>query len=96
MSDEDLLKRAERALTEIKVAQGLSDEHASVLAALRLRLKGDPGASLEEMLATAGDLGQDRKIEELLSEQPKAKRSLDDALADEAGAKPKKTLDDLL
>ena len=31
--DEKLLRRAEAALAEVKVAQGLSDKHASVLAA---------------------------------------------------------------
>lgn len=93
--DEALLRQAERALTEIKVAHGLSDEHASVLAALRLRLKGDPGKSLEDMLAAAGDLGQDRKLEELLAEpSAKKKRSLDDALAEPPKKKP--SLDDLL
>jgi hypothetical protein len=92
--DEALLRQAERALTEIKVAQGLSDEHASVLAALRLRLTGDPGTSLEDMLAAAGDLGQERKLEELLSEEPKKKPSLDDALAQPPKKKP--SLDDLL
>ena len=35
--DEKLLRRAEKVLTEIKVAQGLANEHASVLAALRIR-----------------------------------------------------------
>ena len=58
--DEKLLREAERALTEIKVAHGLSDEHASVLAALRLRLTGDPGKSLDDIIAAAGDLGVDR------------------------------------
>lgn len=81
MDDEELLRRAERALTEIKVAEGLSDDHASVLAALRLRLKGDPGKSLEDMLAAAGDLGQGRKLEELLASRPPPKRTLDDVLA---------------
>jgi hypothetical protein len=40
MDDEALLARAEQALTEIKVNQGLSEDHAAVLAALRSRLKG--------------------------------------------------------
>jgi hypothetical protein len=92
--DEALLRQAERTLTQIKVAQGLSDEHASVLAALRLRLTGDPGTSLEDMLAAAGDLGQERKLEDLLSEEPKKKPSLDDALAQPPKKKP--SLDDLL
>jgi hypothetical protein len=40
VDDEKLLAQAEQALTEIKVSHGLSDRHASVLAALRVRLKG--------------------------------------------------------
>src|SRR3972149_1331771 len=57
MDDEELLAQAEQALTEIKVGQGLSEQHASVLAALRIRLKGSAGKSLEEMLEAAGGLG---------------------------------------
>jgi hypothetical protein len=93
--DEKLLRQAEKALTEIKVAQGLSDEHASVLAALRLRLTGDPGKSLDEMLAAAGDLGGP-SLDEAIAEGPKKKEgpSFDDVLTQEP--KKKKTLDDLL
>src|SRR5215467_5649060 len=94
--DEKLLRRAEKTLTQIKVAQGLSDEHASVLAALRLRLTGDPGKSLDDMLEAAGDLGGPN-LDQLLSdeEETKPSRSLDDVLA--AGEpKRKRTLDDLL
>ena len=81
--------------TEIKVAEGLSDEHASVLAALRLRLTGQVGKSLEDMLAAAGDLGEGKKLEQLLAEQPpKVAASLDEVLAREP--KRKRTLDDLL
>ena len=54
--DERLLARAEEALTEIKVSTGLSEPHAAVLAALRIRLKGDPGSNLDDLLAAAGDL----------------------------------------
>ena len=36
MDDAELLARAERALTEIKVNQGLSEDHAAVLTALRI------------------------------------------------------------
>jgi len=93
--DEALLRSAERALTEIKVAQGLSNEQASVLAALRLRLKGDPGTSLDDMLAAAGDLGEGKKFEDLLGADPEPvpARSLDDVLAE--GKKKKPSLDDL-
>jgi hypothetical protein len=88
MDDEALLRKAERALAEIKVANGLSDRHASVLAALRIRLKGDPGKSLEDLLTAAGDLGEDSKLQSLLSEAPKPKTSLDDVLSRRPKPKP--------
>jgi hypothetical protein len=85
VDDEELLGQAEQALTEIKINQGLSDRHASVLAALRIRLKGSAGKSLEEMLAAAGDLRPELE-EELAKAESKRKRSLDDLLS---GRKPK-------
>ena len=85
MDDEELLRRAEQALTEIKVAQGLSEQHASVLAALRIRLKGKADKSLEEMLEAADDLQSGSDLEDLMQEK-KPDRSLDDLLAEE---KPK-------
>ena len=88
MNDEELLAQAEEALTEIKVNQGLSDRHASVLAALRIRLKGSAGKSLEEMLEAAGDLESDRLSEEMAKAESKKKPSLDDLLA-----KPEKKRD---
>jgi hypothetical protein len=94
VDDEALLRRAEETLTEIKIAQGLSNEHAAVLAALRIRLKGDPGKSLEDVLAAAGDLGGPT-LDRLLEEGPsKPKRSLDDVL--NQPERKKRTLDDLL
>lgn len=85
--DEKLLRRAEKALTEIKVAQGLSEAHAGVLAALRIRLKGDAGKSLEDLVAAAGDLsGPD--LEDLLSKGEKPKSSLDDLLGQKPKPKP--------
>jgi len=80
MDDEELLAQAEEALTEVKVNQGLSDRQASVLAALRIRLKGSAGKSLEEMLDAAGDLKPDRLQEELTKAESKGKPSLDDLL----------------
>ena len=47
--DERLLARAEEALTEIKVSTGLSEPHAAVLAALRIRLRGDPGGNASRL-----------------------------------------------
>jgi hypothetical protein len=88
VADEKLLRRAEKALTEIKVAQGLSEDHAGVLAALRIRLKGDPGKSLEDLIDAAGDLGGPG-LEDLLGETPKKKpESLDDILARKPKPKP--------
>jgi hypothetical protein len=83
VDDEELLRRAEEALTEIKVNQGLSERHASVLAALRIRLKGDAGRSLEELLEAAGDLRPDALKDQLTEAERtrKGKPSLDDLLA---------------
>jgi hypothetical protein len=83
VDDEELLARAEAALTEIKVAKGLSEEHASVLAALRIRLKGSAGKSLEEMLAAAGDVGSVSLEEKVAEVESKRKPSLDDLMSKE-------------
>lgn len=77
--DERLMARAEEALTEIKVAQGLSEQHEAVLAALRIRLKGDQGGSLEDLLAAAEDV-EAPKLDDLFSKPEEPKRSLDDLL----------------
>jgi hypothetical protein len=82
VDDERLLARAEEALTEIKVAQGLSEQHEAVLAALRIRLKGSAGKSLDQMLAAADD-------------EPATGIGLDEAVA-KAGEERKPSLDDLL
>jgi hypothetical protein len=82
MDDEELLARAEQALTEIKVNHGLSKEQASVLAALRIRLKGSADKSLEEMLEAAGDdLQPDRLGEALEKAEGEPKTTLDDLLS---------------
>jgi hypothetical protein len=81
VDDEELLAQAEEALTEIKVEHGLSDRQASVLAALRIRLKGSAGKSLEEMLEATGDLQPDRLEQEMAKAEGETKPSLDDLLA---------------
>ena len=82
MEDEELLAGAEQALTEIKVSRGLSDQQASVLAALRIRLKGSADKSLEEMLEAAGDdLQPDRLGEALEKAEGEPKTTLDDLLS---------------
>jgi hypothetical protein len=88
MEDEQLLARAEGALTEIKVAQGLSEQHEAVLAALRIRLKGSAGKSLEEMLEAADDAEPDRLAQALEKAESKSKPSLDDLLTKEPKKKP--------
>ncbi|MDQ4107623.1 MAG: hypothetical protein M3138_02300 [Actinomycetota bacterium] len=86
MDDEALIAKAEEALTEIKVNQGLSERHEAVLTALRIRLRGSAGKSLEEMLEAADDAPPDRLAEEIANAQRRPKRSLDDLL----GKEPKK------
>lgn len=81
-----MLQRAEETLTEIKVAQGLSERHAAVLAALRIRLKGSDAKSLEEMLEAAED--PDAGGVGDWPSEPAPKRSLDDLLANEPQPKP--------
>ena len=80
MEDEQLLRKAEEALTEIKVNQGLSERHEAVLAAFRIRLKGSAGKSLEEMLDAADDAPPDRLGEAIAKAESKGKPSLDELL----------------
>jgi len=88
VEDEELLARAEEALTEIKVAKGLSERHEAVLAALRIRLKGSAGKSLEDMLEAADDAPPDRLGEAIAKAEGKGKPSLDDLLSKEPRKKP--------
>ena len=83
VDDEGLLAKAEAALTEIKVAKGLSEPHEAVLAALRIRLRGSAGKSLEEMLEAADDAPPDRLGEAIAKAESKGKPSLDDLLGKE-------------
>ena len=83
MDDDELLARAEGALTEIKVNQGLSERNEAVLAALRIRLTGSATASLEEMLEAADDAPSDSLDSRLAEGEATPKRSLDDLLQDE-------------
>jgi hypothetical protein len=77
MEDDDLLRRAERALSEINRTSGLIDEHAEVLAALRIRIYGAPKKTLEEVLKAAGDLKGKKSLESL--DAPKPGGTLEDA-----------------
>ena len=66
------------------MAQGLSEPHEAVLAALRIRLKGSAGKSLEEMLEAADDAPPDRLGEAIAKAESKGKPSLDDLLGKRA------------
>ncbi|MGH2690565.1 MAG: hypothetical protein ACRDKW_17415 [Actinomycetota bacterium] len=77
MTDDDLLRRAEAALAEIDRSQGLADEHANVLAALRIRLHGGPRENLDELLKAAGTLKGKRSLEDA---PPPRKGSFEDVL----------------
>jgi hypothetical protein len=83
VGDEELLARAEQALTEIKVNHGLAEHHAAVLAALRIRLKGSDGTSLEEMLEAASDPAQDSLEAKIAEAERTPKASLDDLFTEE-------------
>ena len=65
--DRKLIDRAARALAEIDRGPGLNDEHADVLAALRIRLEGKPRASLEDLLTAAGDISGKKDLGDALS-----------------------------
>ena len=92
--DEHLLARAEEALTEIKISTGLSEVHEAVLAALRIRLKGDAGSSLEDLLAAADDPRPPKRDNPLDRPPPKSSSTFDDLLSKPQAPKP--SLDDLL
>jgi hypothetical protein len=64
--DRKLLQKAERVLAEIDRATGLSDEHADVLAAVRIRLEGKPRKSLEDLMTAAGEISGKRDLGEVL------------------------------
>ena len=64
--DRKLMKRAAEALAEIDRAQGLTDVHADVLTALRIRVEGKERASLEDLLTTTGDIAGKRDLGDVL------------------------------
>jgi hypothetical protein len=64
--DRKLIQKAERALSEIDRTSGLSNDHADVLAALRIRLEGKPRKSLEDLMTAAGDISGKRDLGEVL------------------------------
>jgi hypothetical protein len=71
-ADRKLIRRAADALGELHRSQGLSDEHADVLAALRIRLEGRTRASLDDLLGAAGSIGPKRGLEDALGGETKS------------------------
>lgn len=78
MDDLELIRRAEQALAEIDRTQGLSDAHAEVLAALRIRIHGAPRKSLDDVLKAAGDLRGKASLDN--PPPPPGRGSLEDVL----------------
>jgi hypothetical protein len=66
--DRKLIQKAAQALAEIDRNQGLSDEHADVLAALRIRVEGKERAKLEDLMSAAGDIAGKRDLGDVLAE----------------------------
>ena len=97
-ADMKLLKKAEAVLAELDRTVGLADEHADVLAALRIRIEGGPRKSLDQLLDAAGDIKgkKARELEEKLAAEAarKPKDDITDLMSKER--KPKRSLDDLL
>lgn len=65
-SDRKLIEKAAQVLGEIDRADGLSDEHADVLAALRIRIEGKERAKLEDLLSAAGDISGKKDLADAL------------------------------
>lgn len=96
-ADEDLLRRAELALTQLNNAYGLEPDQSATLTAIRLRLEGKPRVSLEELLTTGKDLRGSRDPLTEAMNRPPRRPSFEDALKQaDKPAKKKPTLDDLL
>jgi hypothetical protein len=74
-ADRKLIQQAAAALAEIDRNDGLSDEQADVLAALRIRLEGKARASLEDLLSAAGEISGKRDLGEVLA--PKSEQGPD-------------------
>jgi hypothetical protein len=68
-ADRKLFERAAQALAQIDRATGLSDDHADVLAALRIRVEGRARASLEDLLSAAGEISGQKDLDQALSGQ---------------------------
>jgi hypothetical protein len=93
-TDQELLRRAELALTQLNNRHGLEPDQSATLTAIRLRLEGKSRASLDDLLTAGKDLGGKDPLTEAMTRRQQAP-SFDDLVAG-AEKKPKKSLDDLL
>ena len=78
-ADEELLRRAELALTQLHNRHGLEADQAATLTAIRLRLEGRERASLEDLLRAGKDVAERDPLAEALDRKPNAP-SFEDAL----------------
>jgi hypothetical protein len=65
--DRKLIRKAADTLAEIGRNDGLSDEHADVLTALRIRVEGKKRASLDELLTVTKDIAGRKDLGDVLS-----------------------------
>jgi hypothetical protein len=65
--DRKLIRKAADTLAEIGRNDGLSDEQADVLTALRIRLEGKKRASLDELLTVTKDIAGKKDLGDVLS-----------------------------
>jgi hypothetical protein len=98
-ADEQLLRRAELALTQLNNAYGLETDQSATLAAIRLRLEGKERASLEDLLTAGKDFDgpADEESDPLSQATQRATRrpSFEDALK-QTEKRKKPSLDDFL
>jgi hypothetical protein len=92
--DEELLRRAELALTQLHNRHGLETDQAATLTAIRLRLEGHERASLEDLLRAGKDVAERDPLSEAIGRK-RAAPSFEDAL-ERSQRKRGPSLEDLL
>jgi hypothetical protein len=92
--DQELLRRAELALTQLNNQHGLAPDQSATLTAIRLRLEGKARASLEDLLRAGHDVGGKDPLADA-ARRSQRRPSFED-LVGEAEQRPRKSLDDLL
>jgi hypothetical protein len=93
-ADEELLRRAELALTQLHNRHGLEADQAATLTAIRLRLEGRERASLDDLLRAGKDVAEPDPLAEAMRRRQQGP-SFEDALK-RSERKRGPSLDDLL